>query len=127
MPIINHTQYDNFNTLRWLDFSPPRGFGETFTLSKDEAWRRSLGSNLLDLSPWGRSGDIESIKRERERNLEVLSPEQAIREYPDSAKIIKKPVTRAEAIYWAREQEQRRKFQKAFSGSYDGSLPEEAF
>ena len=120
MPIINSHAYDNFNAARWANFTPPRDTGDSFNLAMKNAWRHSLGRQIFDVSPWGRSGDIERIKKEKVANSQVLTPEQAIREYPDSAKIIRKPVTRAEAIYWAREQKERKDIARAFSGKYDG-------
>ena len=122
MALVTSHRYQDFDTNKWLGFVPPRGTVHNTKWAFYDAWRESLAGQVWSAG-W-RKSEIESIKKENERNLEIISPETAIREYPDSAKIIKKPVTRAEALYWAREQRDRRAIAQSFQGRYDGYMPQ---
>ena len=122
MPLISANRHDEWNARQWLGFKPPRDWGDTFRLGFKQAWNHTILQQGLD--NFNRSSDISRIAEEHERNKEIISPEQAIEEYPNSAKVIKKPVTRAEAMYWAREQEERDRLAMAFLGKYMGTMPQ---
>ena len=122
MPLISGNRHSDWNARQWMGLKPPRDWGDTFRLGFKQAWDLSIAQNQFDY--FTRPLNIMAIQNEHERNREIIPAEQAIREYPNSAKVIKKPVTRAEAIYWAREQEGRDKLNRAFAGKYEGTAPE---
>ena len=122
MGLITSDRFRDYEASRWLSFTPPRDFSSTFYLGMREAWQHAPTSLMIE--NWNRQDDIEEIKQRDERNKQIISPDQAIKEYPNSAKIIKKPVTRAEAMYWSREQEERDALAQAFAGKYDGYMPQ---
>ena len=106
----------------WEGHIPAADSWEFKTMSGKMSREYTLGRLLID--NWNKSSEVDAIMAEHTRNKEVLEPEDIIKEFPNTAKIIKKPTTRAEAIYWSREKLRKDMLARAMSGQYIGSFPQ---